>query len=108
MPYSCVKPTLIAPVPAFPDDPELGVRRTKFHLSRADLFEIFEPVIQEVRSLVTKQIEDTRAAGSKVRTIVMVGGFGESTYLRNSLLDLVNGQEIKVWRVPQGYVRHQL
>ncbi|KAL8967325.1 MAG: hypothetical protein Q9183_002971 [Haloplaca sp. 2 TL-2023] len=91
------------PVPAFPDDPELGVRRSRFQLSRTDLFEIFDPVMKQVSSLVTKQIEDTRAAGSKVKAIVMVGGFGESIYLRNHLRDLVSKQGMEVWRAPESW-----
>ncbi|KAL8971527.1 MAG: hypothetical protein Q9183_001011 [Haloplaca sp. 2 TL-2023] len=91
------------PVPGFSDDPELGIRRSRFQLSRPDLFEIFDPVMKQISSLVTKQIVDTTKAGSKVKAIVMVGGFGENVYLRKRLLDLVREQGIEVWRAPEGW-----
>ena len=66
-------------VPGLVDDPEQGVRRGKFRMTGAQVSQIFEPVIQEVLTLVQGQIAST---GKKVKAVLMVGGFGQNAYLR--------------------------
>ncbi|KAL8938655.1 MAG: hypothetical protein Q9216_003775 [Gyalolechia sp. 2 TL-2023] len=91
------------PVPGFPDDESLGVRRTKFQLQGADLREIFEPVIKKIIDLVNQQVEATLETKSTVRAIVMVGGFSENEYLHSRLCEAVKHHNIEVQRSPQSW-----
>lgn len=95
---------LILLVPAFPDSAELNVRRMVLCVSGADLHGIFEPVIQKILTLVTQQITSTEKAKSKVKAVLLVGGFGESHYLHKRIRESVAGRPIEVLKSPAGYV----
>ncbi|KAL8947714.1 MAG: hypothetical protein Q9222_006038 [Ikaeria aurantiellina] len=86
------------PVPAFPDSEEHNVRRARYRMQGADLFDIFEPVIHAVVDLVVKQIEASKAAGCNVSGVVMVGGFGANSYLCERLRLAVEREDIRVWK----------
>ncbi len=68
--------------------------------------EIFEPLVQDILNLVTKQIEATKARDADVKAIMMVGGFGENSYLHKRLREAVRARGIGVWKTPDGYVYH--
>ncbi|KAE8370730.1 actin-like ATPase domain-containing protein [Aspergillus caelatus] len=55
-------------------------------ISSNDLRTIFEPVIEKIISLVRRQIEDAHEEIGKdiINRIILVGGFGDSEYLRKS------------------------
>ena len=83
------------------DDAERGIRRSKFCLTGAEVRKIFEPVIHEVIKLIEGQIETTK---SKVKAILLVGGFGQSAYLRERIKEIVWRRNIEVMQSPGGYV----
>ncbi|GFF46529.1 heat shock 70 kDa protein 12A [Aspergillus udagawae] len=69
------------PDPEFFDEEERLVL-----ISSADLHSIFDPVIEQIVSLVRHQIADSRKETGKdiINRIVLVGGFGDSEYLRKA------------------------
>lgn len=70
------------PVPGLANNPRLGIRKGKWHMSLSAVDEIIDPIIKEVISLVRGQIEATNDAVSKV---ILVGGFGQNRYLAHAL-----------------------
>lgn len=56
-------------------------------LTSAEVKGIFQPVIDQVIKLVDGQIRQLQIQGKAVSGIVLVGGFGQSSYLFNSLQD---------------------
>ena len=81
------------PVPGLVDDPVHGVRRGKYTLQGSDIVEIFKPVLQEIIALVKGQISGT---SRKVKAVLLVGGFGQSVYLRNSLRSALSSKITKI------------
>ncbi|KAL8977276.1 MAG: hypothetical protein Q9205_006885 [Flavoplaca limonia] len=90
-------------IPAFPDSDELNVRRMVLCLSGTELHEIFEPVIQEILTLVNQQITLTEKAKSNVKAVLLVGGFGESHYLHRRIRESVADRQIEVLKSPAGW-----
>ena len=93
--------TLFA-VPGLVDDASQGVRRGKFQISGAEITQIFMPVLQEITSLVKGQVAATK---KNVKAVLMVGGFGQNGYLRESLRVQL-GQKIQIIVSPHGCVSH--
>lgn len=60
---------------------------------------IFDPVVKEVVSLVLGQIDATREA---VKAVLLVGGFGQNTFLRDSIRQAVTSKGIEVMQSPNG------
>lgn len=60
-------------------------------ITPAELRNIFEPVITKIIRLVEDQI---KASGVAIRAVFLVGGFGDSTYLRQSLESALPETEI--------------
>ncbi|KAI4268935.1 MAG: hypothetical protein L6R38_007671 [Xanthoria sp. 2 TBL-2021] len=89
-------------VPGLRDNAAYGVRRGRLRLTGSDVSKIFEPVVAEVISLVKDQISATKA---EVKAILMVGGFGQSVFLRNSIRSAVADQGIEVMQSPNGFVK---
>ncbi|KAL2862593.1 Hsp70 family protein [Aspergillus lucknowensis] len=73
--------TVANPDPKYFDEEERLVL-----ISSDDLRAIFDPVIDQIMILVRQQIEDSRkeSAECTINRIVLVGGFGDSEYLRKS------------------------
>lgn len=69
------------PFPGLPDDEEAGLDSGFLVMTTDQVKEIFDPVVQEVVSLVEGQVQNIRAKGGLVCGIVLVGGFGQSNYL---------------------------
>ena len=85
-------------VPGVEDNPSLGIRRGKFNLSGKDLRDvIFEPVVCEVLTLLRKQICETKTS---IKGILLVGGFGQSGYLRDRVR--MAHSDIEVLQPPNG------
>ncbi|KAL8840764.1 MAG: hypothetical protein Q9170_001202 [Blastenia crenularia] len=61
---------------------------------------IFEPVIKEVIALVEGQIKATKA---QVKAVLMVGGFGQSVYLRDRLRQAIAPRGIELMQSPNGW-----
>ena len=75
------------------------VRRGRYRLTGADVNNIFEPVVKEVVSLVLGQITATKAS---VKAVLMVGGFGQSPFLRDCIRRVVAPLGIEVMQSPNG------
>ncbi|KAL8784773.1 MAG: hypothetical protein Q9195_008909 [Heterodermia aff. obscurata] len=83
-------------VPGLHDDAANGVRRGKLDLKGTQILSIFNPVFDKIIDLVRRQIEATQR---DVKAILLVGGFGQSAYLRETLREAL-GRSVKVM-VPQ-------
>ena len=88
------------PVPGLPDNSLLGVRRGRYCLKGDAVKKIFDPVVKEIIRLVQQQIQ---ATGTDVKAILLVGGFGQSAYLRDCIRDAVGS--IEVMQSPNGYFK---
>ena len=75
------------------------VRRGRLRLSRADVLGIFEPVVKEIMSLIEGQIAATKA---HVKAILLVGGLGQNTFLRDSARQAFGPKGIEVMQSPNG------
>lgn len=67
----------------------------------SDVSKIFAPVVAEVIALVKGQI---RATEAEVKAVLMVGGFGQSVFLRDSIRSAVASHGIEVMQSPNGFV----
>ena len=56
-------------------------------VSGAEVKAIFDPVVKAVLNLVTDQIN---AAKRPVKTVILVGGFGQNGYLRDAIREKVS------------------
>ena len=88
--------TFLIPVPGLADNRALGVAAGHYSVPTADLHTIFEPVILEIANLVTEQVS---AMARPPKTLLLVGGFGASDYLRESL-KMALGKGVDVLRPP--------
>lgn len=70
------------PVPGIPDDEDLHVRRGVLHVTEEEMREIFVPVLDMIVQLALHQI---RSSKSSVKTVLIVGGFGQNEFLRKYL-----------------------
>ena len=80
--------------------PHPGVTRHRLELSSTEIKEIFEPVISEILTLIYEQIQQT---AKTVKLILLVGGFGDSKYLKSRIQETFPDIEVKVslnWSVP--------
>ena len=75
------------------------VRRGRFRLSGSDIRTIFEPVVKEVLDLIMGQIDATKAP---VKAVLLVGGFGQNTFLRDSVRQAIGPKGIEVMQSPNG------
>ncbi|KAL8898343.1 MAG: hypothetical protein Q9192_002125 [Flavoplaca navasiana] len=88
------------PVPGLRDNATYGVRRGRLRLTGSDVSKIFAPVVAEVIALVKGQI---RATEAEVKAVLMVGGFGQSVFLRDSIRSAVASHGIEVMQSPNGW-----
>ena len=68
-------------------------------MKATDLRGIFEPIINQIIELVRGQI---RATNKNVKAVLLVGGFGQNNYLKESLRDALGGsvrvlQPVNAW-----------
>ena len=83
-------------VPGLADNERLGIRRGRLLVTSAEMHRIFDEVVSQVIKLVRGQI---KTAGRQIRAVLLVGGFGESNYLKEQMrADL--GPNIKVMQPP--------
>lgn len=86
-------------LPGFADNERLGIRRNRLKIKATELAEIFEPTILQVIELVSGQI---RTTNKKVKAVLLVGGFGQNEYLKDSLRAALGGsvrvlQPVNAW-----------
>ncbi|KAF5663420.1 heat shock 70 kDa 12A [Fusarium heterosporum] len=87
------------PVAGLANNKALGISRGRFGLKASDLQTIFEPVVLEVIRLVKDQIT---ASNVPVRAILLVGGFGASSYLKERLRIAVDNS-IQIMQPPNAW-----
>ena len=87
----------ITTVSGMRDNAEHGIRRGKLRIDGVKVRNIFEPVLEEVHKLLLGQI---RGCKTPVQAIVLVGGFGQNSYLRDSLRAAVADKSIEVRQSP--------
>lgn len=72
-------------------------RSSSVLLTFADFKELFNPVVKKIIGLINDQV--SRATDQKetpISTIVLVGGFASSPYLRESIQEWCEGNEIRL------------
>ena len=62
---------------------------------------MFEPILREVLRLVLAQI---KASERPIKAVLLVGGFGQNAYLRDSIREAVASMNIEVMQCPNAYV----
>ncbi|KAE8329971.1 hypothetical protein BDV39DRAFT_202552 [Aspergillus sergii] len=75
----------LIPLPGVEDKPSIGLQGGFLALDRATIKGIFASVVEQVVSLVQSQLRAIARSGTKAKTIMLVGGFGESEYLYQRL-----------------------
>lgn len=79
-------------LPGFANNERLGIRRNRLKIKAAELREIFDPIINQIIELVKGQI---RATNRTVKAVLLVGGFGQNNYLKESLRNAL-GNSVRV------------
>ena len=95
----------LVPVPSLADNAALGIKRNKMTLAGTEVRLIFEPVLNEVTKLVMGQL---KASKKDVKSVLLVGGFGQSAYLRDFIrkeVKSVFSAKTEVMQPPNGYVQ---
>ncbi|OCL09088.1 hypothetical protein AOQ84DRAFT_339451 [Glonium stellatum] len=87
------------PVTGLATNEYLSVKKGKLILKSVDVKKILDPVINQVVKLVLDQI---RTTNEDVKTILLVGGFGTSMYLREQICEAVSNK-IEVLQPPYGW-----
>ena len=81
------------PVVGIADSTEKGVQAGFLLVTRAEVREIFEPIVQQVIDLISKQfLEVLKSANGPISAILLVGGFGSSEYLYRRVSAWSNGK----------------
>ncbi|CAZ85793.1 unnamed protein product [Tuber melanosporum] len=95
------------PVPGIADDPTAGIEAGMFIIDRDDMRKIFNPVVQKVAQLVQQQVDEVEKLMTRqVKALLLVGGFGESEYLRSRLQAEIrtrSGSEISILQPPNAW-----
>ena len=65
--------------------PRPDIKKHRLELSRAEIKDIFEPVVSEILALIQDQIQQTKKT---VKLILLVGGFGKSKYLESRIRNM--------------------
>ncbi|KAL8758145.1 MAG: hypothetical protein Q9184_004013 [Pyrenodesmia sp. 2 TL-2023] len=79
-------------LPGIGDIVEARVESGNFQISREEMRELFNPIIDRIVSLIATQIK----AVLVINTILLVGGFGESEYLYQRLLSWTSGISTRI------------
>lgn len=65
----------------------------------SDLKAIFEPIVTQIIKLVKDQI---KASNTKIKAVLLVGGFGQNNYLKEQLR-IALGSKIEVMQPPHAW-----
>lgn len=90
------------PVEGLDDNRNIGIRNERMEVSAGDIITFFQPSIERIKLLVAQQIA---ASNVPVATIMLVGGYGQSTYLREELEadELIRERRILVHQSPEAW-----
>lgn len=83
-------------VPTLGDLPGAGVYGGNFEISRAEMKGLFDPVVEQVITLIRGQVVAASTSTSQINTILLVGGFGESEYLYKCVQSWAKSYNIEV------------
>ena len=89
-------PTFYVNVPAMNDLAEAGIYGGMFEMTREEMQKLFEPVVVQVIRLVKDQVQAVSEGTFRANSILLVGGFGESEYLYQRVLDWARPYRIQV------------
>jgi hypothetical protein len=80
-------PEKIYPIPLWnaADDPDVDIEDNNINLSTLDLTEIFRPIIESSLKLIRDQYKALLQIGKQPRGLILVGGFGKSKHLMQSI-----------------------
>lgn len=70
------------PVTGLGDNSSVSIRNERMEVSAGDIITFFQPSIERIKLLVAQQIA---ASNVPISAIMLVGGYGQSTYLREEL-----------------------
>lgn len=87
------------PVPGIPDNSDLHVRRGFLRVTGKEMRDIFVPVLDMTAELALQQIQSSK---SPVKTVLIVGGFGQNQFLRRYLREKM-APGITVLAPPDGW-----
>ncbi|KAF2464027.1 actin-like ATPase domain-containing protein [Lindgomyces ingoldianus] len=90
------------PMAKIKDNSSKGIKSNTLTLSVPDMEDIFQPVFEEIDKLVTHQVNEVRLKrmssghpkGAAIKAIFLVGGFGESLYLKENLAATHTGTQV--------------
>ncbi|OAA45111.1 Hsp70 family protein [Beauveria brongniartii RCEF 3172] len=72
-------------------------RSSSILLTHGDLMDMFKPVVKKIIFLIEDQVYRTKEKGeTPISTIVLVGGFASSPYLRESIQDWCDENEMRL------------
>lgn len=90
--------TVILRVPGLLDNAERGIKRQKLTLKGVVLKDLFKPVMMAITTLVKSQLQQSK----KARAVILVGGFGQSPYLRSCIQQVI-GPAIEIMQPAFGW-----
>ncbi|KAI9759750.1 MAG: hypothetical protein M4579_002135 [Chaenotheca gracillima] len=90
------KESFFVNVPTVGDIEEAGVIGGNFEISRTEMRELFDPVIDKIVELIKVQVMTVSAGPLRVNSILLVGGFGESEYLFKRVNEWASQWDIQV------------
>ncbi|OAT11310.1 hypothetical protein BDBG_06827 [Blastomyces gilchristii SLH14081] len=98
------------PIPGVEDDPSVGICAGFLEMTYTEMKDVFRPVIEEVLALLNDQIKAASKQGP-ISAVILVGGFGESTYLYRQIKQAVSPIPILqppngVWDKYEGLYKH--
>jgi len=96
------------PFPGLGDNRRAGVESGFLILAAHQVKDIFAPIITEVISLVEQQVAAIRGRGDSVSAIILVGGFGQSSYLYTRLKSHFKSNYSPPISVPVGNKRRRI
>lgn len=73
------------PAPGAKNNPAARIAGGSIVITAQDLKTVFDPVVNEVLTLVKRQIDNIKGEKKDVSAVLLVGGFGQSRYLRKRL-----------------------
>ncbi|KAK2753355.1 hypothetical protein FQN55_003484 [Onygenales sp. PD_40] len=88
------------PIPGVEDDPSVGICAGFLEMTYAEMKEVFQPVMTEVLMLLNEQLKAAIKEGP-ISAVILVGGFGESTYLYRQIKEAV--APVPVLQPPNGW-----
>ncbi|KAI9766295.1 MAG: hypothetical protein M1839_004926 [Geoglossum umbratile] len=80
------------------DDPVRGIEDGELLMTDKDMKEIFDPCVNRILELIDDQTDEVHKIGSRVKHVLLVGGFGRSQYLYKKVQEYCTARGFKAWR----------